>query len=248
MRAHYTLLALAIAPLALSQGTEKTVKTDTGTVVLHFFTSGQISTKTWTDAMDRWGHCWAYDRSGKVIFDRQTRRVGGHARVDFRYHPNGAVSHADVSDAPDGGIQWYQSTTTFDPDGQQTGFSEQGWDNNGPIGPRLPPATSPAFKQKEVQEQRLYTNEYFVVAKKNCRVQLRPKQKSPASKDLDATLLKGDTLRGGAYSIGERFAPPLGQVDVTITNRKGKSKYKVLRTDSVQVDPEHRRWYLLVGR
>ncbi|HRO41033.1 MAG TPA: hypothetical protein PLZ25_14055, partial [Flavobacteriales bacterium] len=216
MRTVIAFLAFS-APLLLSaQGRESILKSDTGTVVLHYFTTGQISTKAWTEANNRWGHSWAYNRQGAVIFDRQTRRIGGHASVDYRYHPNGAISRAEVSDAPDGGIQWYKSTTTFDTAGVQTGFSEDGWDNDGPIlRPRVsPPPTpaQPAYKQEEVREQRLFTNEYFVVARKNCRVQLRPKQPSPAAKNLDATLLKGDTLRGGTYSQGERFDPPLGQV------------------------------------
>ncbi|HRN37158.1 MAG TPA: hypothetical protein PLL18_09650, partial [Flavobacteriales bacterium] len=71
---------------------------------------------------------------------------------------------------------------------------------------------------------------------------------SPAAKNLDATLLKGDTLRGGTYSLGERFDPPLGQVGITATNRRGKPKFKVLRVDSVQMNAEHRQWYVIVGR
>lgn len=252
MRIATTLLACTASLLLTAQGKESTMKTDTGTVVLHWFTTGQLSSKAWMDVDNRWGHSWAYDRSGKVIFDRQTRRIGGHASVDFRYHPNGAVSRADYSTMPDGGIQWYKSTTTFDTAGVQTGFSEQGWDNEGPLHPGIvkPERTvpKPAIPTKTVMEQHLFTNEYFVVARKNCRVQLRPKQPSPAAKNMDATLLKGDTLRGGTYSMGERFDPPLGQVDVKATNRRGKPKYKVLRTDSVQVGPEHRRWYLVIGR
>lgn len=252
MRIATTLLACTASLLLTAQGKESTMKTDTGTVVLHWFTTGQLSSKAWMDVDNRWGHSWAYDRSGKVIFDRQTRRIGGHASVDFRYHPNGAVSRADYSTMPDGGIQWYKSTTTFDTAGVQTGFSEQGWDNEGPLHPGIvkPERTvpKPAIPTKTVMEQHLFTNEYFVVARKNCRVQLRPKQPSPAAKNMDATLLRGDTLRGGTYSMGERFDPPLGQVDVKATNRRGKPKYKVLRTDSVQVGPEHRRWYLVIGR
>ena len=250
MRIATTLLACTASLLLTAQGKESTVKTDTGTVVLHWFTTGQLSSKAWMDADNRWGHSWAYDHSGKVIFDRQTRKVGGHASVDFRYHANGAVSRADYSTAPDGGIQWYRSTTTFDPDGKQTRFSEEGQDNDGPIRPHVspPPARAPrTYKQEEVRDQRMYTNEYFVVARRNCRVQLRPKQTSPAAKALDATLLKGYTLRGGTYSMGERFSPPMEQVAVTATNRHGKPKYKVVRVDSVQVNAEHRRWYLIIG-
>ncbi len=245
MRAPQALLALVCSLPTFAQATEKSFATDTGTVILHFFTTGQPSTKAWMDAANRWGHSWAYNKQGQVIFERQTRHFAGHASVVFRYHPNGGISRAEVDDAPDGGIQWFRSTTTFDTAGVQTGYSEQGWDNEGPIGPQV---TTKQYKQQEVREPHLFNNEYFVVARKNCRVQLRPKCPGPAAKDLDATLLKGDTLRGGMYSLGERFGPPLVQVAVTATNRRGKPKYEVQRTDSVQMGPEHRRWYLIIGR
>ncbi len=238
-------LTLAL-PLGLwAQGTEKTATTDTGTVTLHFFVGGGISTKAWTDTTGRWGRCRAYNKHGAVIYEQQTRNVGGHATVWFRYHPNGGISRAEYSTMPDGGIQWYRSITTFDTAGNQTGFWEEGRDNQGPMGPRLAPAPAP---KQAVRVQHLYTNEYFVVARKNCRVQLRPQQTGPDAKNLDATLLKGDTLRGGIYSLGERFGPPLAHVAITATDRRGRPKYKVLRVDSVQVNAAHRRWYLVVGR
>lgn len=238
MRIPATLLVLGASLLLSAQAGSRTLQTDTGTVVLHFHATGAISTLEWTDAAGRQGHSWAYDRDGKVIFHRGTRRFAGHESVDFRYHPNGAVREATYSRAPDGGIQWYKSTTTFDPEGEQTGHSEQGRDNHGPL-PRIDIPTP---------GQHLFINEYFVVARRNCRVQLRPMRPSAAAQDLDATLLKGDTLRGGAYSLGERFVPPLGQVRVTATNAKGRRPYRVERVDSVQVSPEHRQWYLVLGR
>lgn len=252
MRLTAAILACSTSLLLSAQGKESTEKTDTGTVVLHWFTTGQLSSKAWMDADDRWGHCWAYDRQGRVIFDRQTRNVGGHASVHFRYHPNGAVGRVEYSTAPDGGIQWYKSTTAFDPEGNQTGFNEQGSGTEGPVHPGLVkperPMIMPGTPQRAIREQQLFINEYFVVARKNCRVQLRPKENSPAAKNIDATLLKGDTLRGGMYSLGERFDPPLEQIALTATNRRGKARYKVLRTDSMQVNAEHRRWYLILGR
>lgn len=244
MRLTSTLFSLISSLLVCAQGKEMTLRTDSGTLQLHYFTTGQLSSRAWMDADNRWGHSWAYNRQGEVIFDRQTRGFAGHASVDYRYHPNGGISRADVSAAPDGGIQWYKSTTTFDTSGTQTGFSEAGYDHEGPIGPRV----RPAYPQEEVREQRMFINEYYLVARKNCRVQIRPKQTSPGARDMDATLLKGDTLRGGTYSMGERFDPPFGHVAVTATNRRGKPKYKVTRVDSVQVNESLRRWYLILGR
>jgi len=253
MRLLVAILFTIHACRSLAQGGEQVLATDSGRVVLHRFTTGQVSTKEWTDLNDRWGRSLAYRKDGGVIVDHQTRRFAGHASVHFAYHPNGAVSKAEFSEAPDGGIQWYRSTTTFDEAGNQTGFSEEGWDNDGPIGPRIIPSPGPgreppAPKQEEVREQHMFINEYFVVARKNCRVRLRPKDPSPAARDIDATLLAGDTLRGGTYSMGERFDPPLEHVEVVATDRRGRPKFKVRRVDSVQVNDEHRRWYLIVGR
>lgn len=256
MRTTSTLIALAASLLLSAQGRERTVKTDTGTVVLHYFTTGQPSSRAWTDADNRWGHSWAYDRSGRVIFDRQTRAIGGHASVTYSYHPNGAVSKAEVSDAPDGGIQWYRSTTTFDSEGEQTGFTEQGVGNDGPIpGPgvrvvREPPKVTTPAPQETVREQRMFTNEYFVVNRyrRPVRVELRPNQLSPAAQHINATLVKGDTLRGGTYSMGEQWVGPLSQMTVRVCPAKGRKKLGVVRTDSMQLTPDHRRYYLIVGK
>mgnify|MGYP001600905048 CR=1 FL=1 len=253
MRTTSILFALASSLLLSAQGRESIEQTDTGTVVLHYFTTGQLSTKAWTDADGRWGHSWAYDRSGRVIFDRQTRTVGGHASVTYSYHPNGAVSKAEVSDAPDGGIQWYRSTTTFDVEGLQTGFTEQGMGNQGPIpgvgtGVDRKPETLKPVKQEVVEEQRMFTSEYFVVATKRCHVHLHPEQTSPASPEIDGIQSKGDTLRGGAYSMGEQWEDPLKHVNVTVTSRNGKRAFKVLRVDTVQVAEDHRRYYVVTGK
>ncbi|MCB0773310.1 MAG: hypothetical protein KDB93_08040 [Flavobacteriales bacterium] len=250
MRYTSTLLFLTISVLAHAQGTVQRYTNDSGSFVLHRFTTGQISSREWMDLDNRWGRSWAYDRQGHVIYEQQTRRIAGHATVDFRYHPNGAVSRADYSTMPDGGIQWYESTTTFDENGKQTGFTEQGQDDHGPVpGPTVPGA--PKHYPKEiVQEQRLFTNEYFVVNgyRKPVRLKLQPKQTSPAAKDIDATLLHGDTLRGGTYSMGEQWVEPLSQVVVNVRPAKGRKKLAISRTDTVQVSPEHRRYFLVIGR
>ena len=127
-------LPLLLLSFTLSaQRPPRTFHTSNGTVVLHYFADGRVSTKESMDADGRWGHSWAYDRSGETIVDRATRTVAGHARVHFEYHPDGGVSKAEFSDAPDGGIQWYRSITTFDPEGRRTGFIEQGHDDDGPV-------------------------------------------------------------------------------------------------------------------
>lgn len=258
MRTIFLLIALAIGATATAQGREHTFKTDSGTVVIHYFTNGKVSTKAWMDTNDRWGRSWAYDVTGKEIFSYQTRRIAGHASADFSYHPNGAVSRIEVSDAPDGGIQWYRSTTTYDGNGVKTGFTEQGRDNDGIIpGPGVrvtekPEVTVP-FKQEVVEEQRMYITEVFVLhtLKTACFITVNAVNPSPALPGGQYTVVPRDTLRVGAYSRGEVFDAP--SAHMTITGEKAQKKRKrtqlaILRTDMIQVSPEHRRYFVLMEK
>lgn len=253
-------LFVALSALTLAaQPERKELRTDSGTVILHRFTSGEVSTREWMDLNGHWGRSWAYDRNGKVIFEGQTRRVAGHASVRFSYHPNGAVSKVETSDAPDGGIQWYKSTTTFDEHGNKTGFSEYGRDNYGPIPrltlhPREPygPTEEPHKEPEVAICQRMFVNEVFLVngTRQTGKATVKALRPSPALKDSEHTLAPGDTVRLGTYSMGETFAAPDQELTVEVRrvlrNRKRPAALGVLRTDSVQVGAEHRRYYLVV--
>jgi len=256
---HLTLLLL-IAIGSQAQPREKIVQTDSGQVVLHFFANREISTKEWTDLDKRWGRSSAYDPNGKEIFSYQTRTIGGHASVLFSYYPSGGVSKIEVSNAPDGGIQWYRSTATYDEAGNRTGFTEQGNDNYGPItGPghvnvrvtQQPIVTEPP-EQEVVECQKMFLNEVFLVntTRKAGKARVKVLKPSPALKDSEYTLAPGDTLRLGSYSMGETFTAPDHQLTVAvkrlIRNRKKPAADGLLRMDSVSVNAEHRRYYVVV--
>lgn len=256
MRSLLTLASLLLALLTSAQIARKELRTDTGTIVLHFFKNGGVSTKEWTNSAP-WGQgtSWAYRADGSELTRHQTRRFAGHASATFHYHPNGGVSRVEYSEAPDGGIQWYKSTTAFDEDGQQTGFTEQGRDNYGPI-PSLhtiaPPARQePPAKQEVVVEQRLFANEVFVVnpTRSACRVLATPRSPSPALPAGTWTMAPGDTIRIGSYTMGEIFTPWQGHLTLDIhevvLKRERVAKAEV-RTDEVEADPEHRRYYVVI--
>ena len=243
-----TTLLVALSTLSLSaQIGRKELHTDSGLVILHHFMNGGVSTKEWRDKDERFGRSIAYDRGGREIFSFHTRRIGGHASVHFSYHPNGAVSKAEVSDAPDAGIQWYRSTTTFDDQGNQTGFWEQSHEDlttlrfhTGPDEPVL------AYCQK------LFTNEVFLVnaTRQAGKATVKVRSSSPALKDSEHTLAPGDTVRLGTYSVGERFAAPETELTVDVRrvlrNRKRPAAQGQMRTTEVVVGAEHRRYYMVV--
>ena len=256
---HFTFLLL-LSMGSQAQPREKSVQTDSGQVVLHFFADREISTKQWTDLDKRWGRSLAYDQNGKEIFNYQTRSIGGHASVYFSYHPNGGVSKIEVSNAPDAGIQWYRSTATYDETGNRTGFTEEGNDNYGPItGPghvqtrvtHQPIMTEPP-KQEVVECQKMFLNEVFLVnaTRKAGKASVKALKPSPALKDSEHTLAPGDTLHLGSYSMGETFTAPDQELTVVVNralrNRKKPAAAGLLRVDSVNVSAEHRRYYVVV--
>ncbi|MCC7502918.1 MAG: hypothetical protein IT229_10340 [Flavobacteriales bacterium] len=254
MRLLLSIPLLLTTSLLHGQGRTRTVETDSGRVVLHYYTTGQLSTKEWTDKDQRWGRSLAYDRSGREIFNYHTRWFAGHASAHFEYHPNGAVSKVEVSDAPDGGIQWYRSVTTFDAEGNRTGFSEQGHDNEGLI-PRPGTIVRPVIEQQKVQQvvecQKLFVNEVFVVnpTKWTCKLSVFVKDPSPALTGGTYTIGPKDTLWIGSYTVGERFEAPDAHVQVSVSRLKGKGPYCWMaryRLNEVQVSPEQCRYYWTV--
>ncbi|MBL0126624.1 MAG: hypothetical protein IPP83_04020 [Flavobacteriales bacterium] len=253
MRPLFSITLLLVCAMAHGQGHERTLKTDTGTVVIRYFTSGKVSTKVWTDKNDRWGRSWAYDAAGKELFSYQTRSIGGHASANFSYHPNGAVSRIEVSDAPDGGIQWYRSTTSYDEHGVKTGFTEQGHDNYGPIpGPGVRTTQKPEVapvKQEVVEEQYMYVNEVFVVnsTKWTCIINATAAQPSPGLPGGTFTIQPGDTLRLGTYSMGEVFQDPGKHITIVAQRPHGKGKRRspmeLLLLQETQNSKEHRSYF-----
>jgi hypothetical protein len=231
------------------------VRTDTGLVVLHHFSTGQVSTTEWRDRDDRFGRSLAYDRAGRVIFSHGTRRIGGHASVHFSYHPNGGVSKAEVSDAPDAGIQWYRSTTTFDEAGNRTGFSEEGRDNYGPLhspNRRLMQEEAPVVdnvppKQDVVACQKMFVNEVFVVNStiETAVIRCTPKHPSPALPVGEHLLGAGDTLRLGSYTIGEQFIGPEEQLELRVMEAmylNQMPREAMIRTHHADLSKEHRAY------
>ena len=263
MRASLLLVLLLLAgPVLRAQGRVRTIETDSGRVVLHHFTTGQVSTLEWTDKDGRFGRSRAYKRDGTVIVDHHTRRIAGHASVHFEYHPNGAVSRSEFSDAPDAGIQWYRSTTTFDDQGNRTGFSEQVHDDlhviphpgttfTAPVEP-FGPTEEPVREPEVAICQKLFVNEVFVVnaTRHAARVRVRVTIPSPALGPAEHTLAPGDTVRLGSYTIGQAFEAPEKHVTLEVRralrNRKRQAAEGVLRTDDAEVSKEHRRYLMVV--
>ena len=110
-----------------------TVFSQRDTLHIHYFPNGKVSTFTYIDE-DRYGKALAYNLKGEVIYENRTRSVHGSASVRFTHHENGMIKIARYSSHPDGGIQWYRSTTEFNEKGEKTKEQHDNYE-----GPGRPP-------------------------------------------------------------------------------------------------------------
>lgn len=93
------------------------------TLHVHYFPSNQVSTiAVLTNNFE--GYAKAFSQSGEEIYSSSIRRFAGHESVEFKHYESGGVREAKFSSAPDAGIQWYKSKTTFDEAGKIIGFHE----------------------------------------------------------------------------------------------------------------------------
>jgi hypothetical protein len=58
-----------------------------------------------------------YKSNGTLINEWELRKIHGIARAEVEYHPNGQVSKVNYSSAPDAGIQRFESTYYYSPEG-----------------------------------------------------------------------------------------------------------------------------------
>ncbi len=90
------------------------------------------SVESW-DKNRYWGRMQCFDSKGKEIINYQLRRVAGHASVYLNYYPNGQISKAEYSSAPDGGIQFYQIIQRYNELGEQTEYIDLSQPDGRPV-------------------------------------------------------------------------------------------------------------------
>jgi hypothetical protein len=146
MKTIFLLLFLLVqSPALFAQLNCKTAKqSDGSTVKKCFHKNGKASTiETW-DKDKRHGTLKGFNKLGKELFSHSLRNYGGHASAQLTYFPNGQVKSIYYSDAPDGGIQYYNSTTQFDEGGNQTSFDERRHDDD--LHLRIPAPSAPIIR------------------------------------------------------------------------------------------------------
>lgn len=222
----------------------------------HYFKSGEVSTKQvrLTDEL-RWGYAKAYTRDGKEIYSMQTRRIGGHASVQFRYYESGAVSTAHYTSQPDGGIQRSDIKHHFDEDGNVTSVQDFSTDDQGRF-KTITTITSPAppaekeFKQETMECAEIYSTEVYTINLTKRKVKIIPDKSINEDESTEPFVLRsGDTLKIASYIDAQHFSPPKGRISFNINPKKkksGKDKTKQVWAEYIQESKSKRIYYLLL--
>ena len=214
----------------------------------HKFPNGKTSTIIVLKD-EREGYAKAYDFKGKEIYHGYIRRFAGSASVSFKHHPNGMVSEAHASEHPDAGIQWYNTWTTFDDQGNKTGERHSNWDDLTTIrfhypndtlvqpspSPVVKPIVQPTVKPQPSQPKPVQPNPVQKKETVECasiHVNLtqfvnHSKQRillniNHAGKDTLIILKPGKTYHGPKY-ISAQISSPLGhnvRIAFNCTNKK----------------------------
>jgi hypothetical protein len=155
----FILLIITHNQLLFAQLNCKTTSQSDGSAVNKcFHKNGKVSTvETW-DKDKRNGTLKGFNNQGKELFSHNLRHYGGHASAQITYFPNGQVKSIYYSDAPDGGIQYYNSTTQFNEVKNQTSFDERSNLDElhlrvpAPFVPRIPDTIKPKKPVVEINQ------------------------------------------------------------------------------------------------
>lgn len=220
--------------------------------VKRFFKNGRVSTTECFDSDNRFGKACAYNSAGKLIYEKSLRKIAGHASVAFQYYNSGAVKRAEWHDAPDAGIQWYNTTTLFAEDGAIISETHNDYDNTPGTTIRLLRHTkeeAPTDTPHTAACAVIYTSELWIV------------NKTPYAVAVDAR--RGDEWRTVRLKPKEEqqcasmiqaqyFDDPTKYYKVTISPVQAKRKTQFILLPSgkaaEQVSKEVRKYYYEIRR
>lgn len=212
IRALTSLSLIFIFSLGLSaqQATKTFTRKDT-VWTISYFTSGQKSTEIYNLVSDsRWHQLRAYDKTGKVIYERSYGQKHGSSGVSLKYHPNGAIYTAHYTMQPDGGIQYYDVTSYFTPEGKLDHEEDNSRGNDGQlhVAPTVNPARTPvpnvhiapqpATKPSECTPVPAST-EIYLINYTSERLHIRSQYTTIAAGPVYYDVEPSDTVRVGMY-------------------------------------------------
>lgn len=255
------LILIVFATNCFGQLNCKTSKNDKNeSIKTCFHKNGKVSTEEIWDFDKRFGSMRGFNNQGKELFFHYLRGVGGHASVSLEYFPNGQVSKVHFSDAPDGGIQFYNSTTKFDENGNQTEFYETKYPNEleiqwvEPV--KMPEVVSEPKKEAPKQDvaecaviaQTQYKIENTTTSRVNLKITAVPNKKVTAqSKEI--VLESSEKLTFDTIFTAERPINEIIYAAEIISYTKARKNKNLKFVESVPVDepngPRVYSWFIV---
>lgn len=241
---HVILLAMVLLiQFAAAAQTNKCKRT-------YYKNSKKMASEHCYDADERWGVARAYDQQGNVIYEKNLRKIAGHSSVSFDYYPNGAVRRAEWSDAPDAGIQWYRSITTFDERGKVINESKTGWDERPSTYLKreqetvtTPQPTIP--KQETVTCAVLYKNEMWVNNTTPYNVTITTTRKGQPTETQQTLVPSKTSKQVGTLILAQQHDEPSKYYELKASTNNKKVRIKVLAAEKepLSVNTETTRYY-----
>jgi hypothetical protein len=219
-----------------------------------------------------WGYAKAFDKTGKQIYNMQTRSVGGHASVHFAYYEDGAVRMAHYTSHPDGGIQWSDIKHHFDNDGNVVNVEDFSSDIFGrpstitilkETQPEeyVHPALSPDINPKPVEETlvikpkmepevmrcaEIYQSEVYLVnlTGRKQNISSRSKNRKIEQEATNAIVGKKDTLKVGTFIEAQMYTHPKEFMEFIIHPTQKNMRF--LWDDFVQEGKAKRKYYVVL--
>jgi hypothetical protein len=235
-----SLIFILISGASAQQGSKTFTRKDT-VWTISYFATGQKSTVIYSLVSDsRWHQLKAYDKSGKVIYERSYGLKHGSSGVDLKYHPNGGIYTAHYTMQPDGGIQHYDVSSYFTPEGkldheEDNSLGDDGLRHLQPIysplrtpAPNVQIAPHPLQKPNECIPMPAST-EIFLINYTSERLHVRSQytaiQAGPVYYDVDPS----DTVKIGAYfATAGNPGDPLGQYSLRVeTKPRNGFEYRI---------------------
>lgn len=195
------------------------------------------------------GKARAFDIAGKVIYEKSIRKFAGHSSVVFSWYESGAVKKAEWSEAPDAGIQWYRSITTFSEDGKVLDVEEQNYEglHSPAITKRLPDTSyrpKPAKKKEVVKCAVIYSSEFWFINRTKYNVIAHADKKSGNDESAVVRLKPGASAKGGAMILAEQFENPERYYYFSVVQPgAGRKKQPVIRFLREEQDSKTKRRY-----
>lgn len=204
-----------------------------------------------------WGYAKAFDQKGNQIFNMQTRRVAGHASVNFSFHPNGMVKTAHYTSHPDGGIQWSDIKYFFDENGKQTHVDDRSSDIYGrhTLHPTVLIQHEKPEQKREIEKPNQPKTESMKCAavcestvilvnlsKKKTKFNFTTtvKMNNPTISPNEIAL--GDSLKIGSFTDAETFTHPKEKLRFELL----QPKTKIIWDEPVEKNKNQRVYYAVI--